>query len=330
MECDRIQKELSAYIEDALPSGEKGIIDEHLKSCPECRKTLADLEMTIRSLKGLEEITPPPWLTQKIMARVKAEAELTKRNFWQKLFYPLHVKLPLEAFGLFLIALTALFVFKSMEPKVNTVTAPSESTVSEYAAKAPQETEAGKPFQAPVVTPAKKKDETAGPPPQQESSPLPAQPPEQPAEKPLVDHGPRGEEKLPGALKPAERDMLIKSAPAPAALSAQRAASQESAAQGAGKAMSGVPETEDVSISLRTGDIDYAKKDIKEVLSKLGGRVIREEPASGTFIITAELGPDKLPLFMDRLKTLGSVKEKTLRPTAGKDQLLIKIVLSNQ
>ena len=93
MECDRIEEQLSAYLDDALSPAEKGLIDDHLKSCAQCRKSLADLEMTVRSLKSLEEIIPPPWLTQKVMTRVKAEAELKKNNLWQKLFYPLHVKL---------------------------------------------------------------------------------------------------------------------------------------------------------------------------------------------------------------------------------------------
>ncbi len=267
MECDRIQEQLSAYLDDTLSSAEKGIVDNHLKSCPKCRKSLADLEMTMRSIKGLEEIIPPPWLTQKIMTRVKAEAELTKKNLWQKLFYPLHVKLPIEAFGAFLIALTALYVFKSMEPKINTVTAPSEKTVSEYAAKekdATPETEARKPSQAPIVTRSKKEETAAGAPSQQESSPLPAPP----AEQPMFDQGPPVKEKRAEARKSAERDMLMKSAPAPAALSAPNAARQESAAQGAGKIMSGLPEKEDISISFKAGDIDSAKRDIKEVLSK--------------------------------------------------------------
>ena len=329
MECDRIQEQLSAYLDDTLSSAEKSIIDSHLKSCPKCRKALADLEMTMRSIKSLEEIIPPPWLTQKIMTRVKAEAELTKKSLWQKLFFPLYVKLPIEAFGAFLIALTALYVFKSMEPKINTVTAPSEKTISEYAAKEKGSTpgiEAGKPSQSPIVTRSKKEETAAGAPSQPESSPLPAPP----AEQPMLDQGPPVKEKRAEALKSTERDMLMKSAPAPAGLSAPTELKQELAPQGAGKIMSGLPEREDISISFKAGDIDSAGRDIKEVLSKLGGRFIREEPASDTLIITAELGPDKLQLFTDRLKKLGPVKEKTLRPLAGKDVVLIKITVSNQ
>ena len=329
MECDRIQEQLSAYLDDTLSSAEKGIVDKHLNSCPECRKSLADLETTVRSIRGLEEINPPPWLTQKIMTRVKAEAEPAKKNLWQKLFYPLHVKLPIEAFGAFLIALTALYVFKSMEPKINTVIEPSEKTVSEYAAKekaATPSTEAVKPSKEPIVTRSKQEETAAVPPPLQKRSPVPAPP----AEQPEFDQGLPVKEKRAESRKSVERDMLMKSAPAPAALSGPNAASQEGAAQVAGKMMSGLPEKEDISIAFKAADIDSTKRDIEEVFSRFGGKVIQAGPVSDTLIITGELGPDKLQQLMDKLKTLGSVKEKTLRPVAGKDLLLIKITISNQ
>jgi len=135
MECDRIQEQLSAYIGDVLSPAEKGIINNHLKSCPGCRASLAELEMTVLSIKNLEEIIPPLWLTQKIMNRIKTESVDKKRNLLQKIFFPLYIKLPLEAFGIFLIAFTALYVFKSMEPEIKTMYAPSEKAVPEFPAQ---------------------------------------------------------------------------------------------------------------------------------------------------------------------------------------------------
>ena len=177
MECDKIQEQLSAYLDDALSPAEKGIIDNHLRSCPKCRKALADLEMTISSIKGLDEIIPPPWLTQKIMTRVKAESERKKKSLLQKLFYPLHIKLPIEAVGIFLIAITALYVFKGMEPELKTGMTPSEETVSEYAAKGKARKPRPKVEKAVSVSGValSKKDETAsGAPSLQESGQLPA------------------------------------------------------------------------------------------------------------------------------------------------------------
>src|SRR5512139_2972446 len=118
MNCDKIQEQLSDYLDDALAPAEKSVVDDHLRSCPGCRKYLADLDMTVRSIKGLDEIIPPSWLSREIMTRIKAEAESKKRSFLQKLFYPLYIKLPIEAVGIFLVALTALYVFRNMEPEL--------------------------------------------------------------------------------------------------------------------------------------------------------------------------------------------------------------------
>ena len=126
------------------------------------------------------------------------------------------------------------------------------------------------------------------------------------------------------------KEMQLKTAPAPAGLPAPAELKQERTVQEAGKAMSGLSEKEDVSISFKAGDIDSAKRGIKEVLSKLGGRVVREEPVSDTLVITGELGADKLLLFMDKLETLGTVKETILKPTPDKDLVLIKITVANQ
>lgn len=182
MECDKIQEQLSAYLDNALSTAEKSVVVDHLSSCPKCRKALTDMKMTVSSVKGLDEIIPPPWLTQKIMNRVKAERKLTKKNLWQKLFYPLHIKLPIEAVGIFLVSITALYVFKSMEPELKSVMAPSEETVSQYTAKRENREsvpDIKKQSQSPGVTLSKKDETASGAPSIQESSPLPQTLPEQ-------------------------------------------------------------------------------------------------------------------------------------------------------
>lgn len=329
MQCDKIQEQLSAYLEDALSPAEKGIIDDHLRACPKCRESLADLEMTISSIKGLDEIIPPPWLTQKVMTRVMAEAKLKKRSLLQKLFYPLHIKLPMEAVGIFLIAITALYVFKSMEPELKNVAAPSEETVSEYAPK-------GKPLkpgpkvkrqsQTPDVALSKKDERVSGAPSLQESGKSPAQLPEQF----MYDKEQPVKEKRTEAQEVPEKQMLQKSAPAPAGPSAPEGLKQEHAPQAAGKTASGLSEKEDISLSFKVRDIDSAKRAMEEVLSDLGGRVVREKPTSDALIITGELGSDKLLPLMQKLKTLGYVKEKTPTPMSDKDRVLIKIAISRQ
>ncbi|MFZ2197507.1 MAG: DUF2275 domain-containing protein [Thermodesulfovibrionales bacterium] len=327
MKCDKIQEQLAAYIEDALSPAEKGIIDDHLMACPECRKALADLEMTISSIKGLDEISPPAWLTQKIMTRVKAEAERKKRSLLQKLFYPLYIKLPIEAIGIFLVAITALYVFRNIEPELKSVAVPSEDTVTEYTPR--EKTRKSGPkikrqSQPPAVA-LSKKDEAASDAPSLQGSGQPSAPlPEQF----MYDKESSVREKRTEVQEVPEKKMLQKGAPAPAGMSAQDGLKLERAPQAAGKIASGLSEKEEISLSFTVSDIDLAKKELGEALTDLGGKVVREERASDALIIIGELGSDKMLSFMKELKTLGYVKERTPTPMSDKDRVLIKITVS--
>jgi hypothetical protein len=326
MQCDEIQEQLSAYLEDTLSPAERGIIDDHLRSCPECRKSLADLEMTISSIKGLDEIIPPPWLTQKVMTRVKAEAERKNRSLLQKLFYPLYIKLPIEAAGIFLVAITALYVFKSIEPELKTVIAPSEETLSEYAPKG----KARKPSpkverqsQSPGI-PLSKKDK---PPTESHSLPESGQRPAPMSEQFMYDKGASVKEKRTKVQEVPEKKMPQKSAPAPAEMSAPDGLKLEGAPRAAGKTASVLSEKEDISLSFKVNDIDSAKKELEEVLTDVGGKVVREEPASDALVIIGELGSDKLLPFIQKLKALGYLNERTPTPMSDKDRVLVKITI---
>ena len=78
MECSEVQEKFSAYVEDIIPPEEKQLVDEHLKACDRCSESLADLKKTLEYVGNLREVEPPPWLVQKIMARVRSDAEAKK------------------------------------------------------------------------------------------------------------------------------------------------------------------------------------------------------------------------------------------------------------
>ncbi len=142
MECHDIRKNLSAYLEGMVSPEEQELIDQHLASCRACSTALYELNRTGEVLRSLKEVEPPPWMTKKIMARVREEAK-SKRGFIQKVFYPLHIKVPLEAFATLLIAVIAVYVFKAVEPGMKGLQVPSlrEPVIARqeapYPAKAP-------------------------------------------------------------------------------------------------------------------------------------------------------------------------------------------------
>jgi len=125
-----------------------------------------------------------------------------------------------------------------------------------------------------------------------------------------------------------EKKMLPRSAPSPAGVRAYDELKKEEATRASGKEASGLSAKEDISLEIKAGNPDSAKTDINEILSNLGGRVIKEEATSVTILIIGELGPDKLLPFMQKLKMLGYVQEKIPAPISDKDRVLIKITVS--
>lgn len=113
MRCEEIQVHLSAYLEDEVGPGERRAIEEHLPECATCRHELELLRRTVAALKSLEEIEVPAQLTASIQAGVEARGPSWWRNLTSRLFFPLHIKLPLEAMALVLVALGAVYLYRS-------------------------------------------------------------------------------------------------------------------------------------------------------------------------------------------------------------------------
>src|SRR4030042_6381940 len=125
MKCNDFQQKLSDYIEGIISSEEQALIEAHLKSCSTCNESLANMKRTMSYARDLDNIEPPAWLREKVMSRIKTETE-PKKGFLQKLFYPLHIKLPIEAVAVVFIAVTALYIFKTIQPEVKIAKTPSE------------------------------------------------------------------------------------------------------------------------------------------------------------------------------------------------------------
>jgi len=116
MTCRDIEDSLPAYLEGLLSPEDSARVRDHLASCPQCCKALADLERMGAILSGLEEVTPPPWLKQRIMTRVREEAQREK-GFFRRLFSPLCLKIPLSTAALLIISVLAFQVYRTQEPQ---------------------------------------------------------------------------------------------------------------------------------------------------------------------------------------------------------------------
>jgi hypothetical protein len=117
MTCTDREKQLPAYLEGELSPGKMKEYRIHLASCATCRKTLEDLKSTDRLVRGLAEVEPPPWLQQQIMTRVRQES-IEGRGCLRKFFFPLYIKIPVQAFAVIVISVLAFYVYRQDAPQL--------------------------------------------------------------------------------------------------------------------------------------------------------------------------------------------------------------------
>lgn len=287
MECRSIEEKLSAYLENQLSSEEKMQVAEHLMTCAKCSLSLNDLKKTVAYIQGLEEIEPPPWLAQKVMARVREEAE-SKKGILQKLFYPIHIKVPIEVVATIAVVVTTFYVFKTIEPVVKQPGAilSEQVIVSEQEEKIRDESLASKEEPPEALIPVekqrfeKKAEVLAGKTEKFKATAL------------------AGEKTI-----PQETDMA---SDIEAKKSVKELVLRE---EQMGFYMQDIKK--DVVLVLYVRDVKTASKETEEIIKRLGGQITRAESFKDRWIITSELDSEKLNELREKLKSIGDIKEKT-------------------
>ncbi|RJR20932.1 MAG: DUF2275 domain-containing protein [Nitrospiraceae bacterium] len=302
MDCRDIQEKLSAFMEEELSIGEMTQVEEHLKACPKCSLALEDLRKTIALTKSIEEAEPPPWLRQKVMTRVREEAA-KKKGILQKLFYPLHIKVPLEVFATVAIAVTAFYVFNAVEPEITQ----------------PQ------PFTSPSVDiqESEKKDipELAKVPAEKELLavvPAPASQASEPEDR--VPAAGMAEE----AVSPPEKETvrLEESGAADFRMKREMRSLAPSVMMKAAEA-----DKQAMGMTLFVKDTLTVSQDIEKAVRKLGGEIIRSESVDNKLFFTVILNSTKVKELKEAMKFLGEVVEETALPSAGGDvEIRLKVM----
>ncbi len=296
MDCGDIQEKLSDYIEGVISSEEKALIEGHLKSCQKCSESLVDLRKTMEYVKNLEEIEPPAWLTQKVMARVRSEVK-PKKGILQKLFYPLYIKIPLEAAAAILIAVTAIYIFKTVQPEVKLAKIPSEELVTQI--------------------PSQEKSETA-PTDETREKVIPPSPPLEKGDK----RGFEAEQTMP-LKKPETMDKLAMPKAPPVVTKQEEirpfagALAKEEPSR---EPLSTVPKAkaladrkrEGIGLTVNVKDIETDSKEIEKTLMQCGGKVIKTELLENKNVLLAEINSEAVKGLIEKLKLIGEVKEKGL------------------
>ncbi len=79
MKCSKIQKELSDYLDNALPDNKKEVIADHLQSCPSCQEEFSALKKLQSTLSLLDNISVPDRFSSNLIGKIH-EIEGEKEN----------------------------------------------------------------------------------------------------------------------------------------------------------------------------------------------------------------------------------------------------------
>jgi hypothetical protein len=141
MECSRVNKLFSEYLDGTLEERTRRMLEEHLAACGGCAEDLRTLRSCVAALGSLDKVKAPADFLEKVHARI----ELDERASWlgrfkEKLFFPLHVKVPLEMAGLAVAVLLVVFLYHGTKQRVGPGCAPqrAEAPTAEEADQKPE------------------------------------------------------------------------------------------------------------------------------------------------------------------------------------------------
>jgi len=328
-----IQRRLPAYCERDLEPAERQLVDNHLTACPSCRAELADLQTALRLIRSTPEVDPPPWMTAHIMARIR-EQQAGKRSWLQRLFFPLHIKLPIEAVALLVVCVGGFYLSRSVETEMSRgkqqqlqeIPAPQVPTPTQPATQAPAR--AGKQVQpaapaAPARQPTPRREEFPVEAPAQLPSTAPYAPPPAAYKEPYggkaeslkvaprAESSNRAREAAPELNRKGRSLERMNDMAAPAASS--RAADAPAA-----------PALPQGMLRLDMADPSTAPALIRETLLRCGGS-ITEEPDPSRHRITVRIPAARLGELLQRLEGLGRITERPAAPPAGTQLLELTI-----
>lgn len=114
VECFEVLRLLSEYADDELDSVTRGRVAEHLAGCEACEAELRALETLMTRIGAAERINAPPEFLENVHVRLGQRS--SARRIVGRIFYPLHVKVPLEVAGVVAALLLIVTLHHGMRP----------------------------------------------------------------------------------------------------------------------------------------------------------------------------------------------------------------------
>ncbi len=291
MDHNEILHALADYLDESLGPKDRAAVEEHLKTCSSCAVSLVELRKTLEYVRRLEKVYPPAWMTQKIMARVREDADKKKEPAGAWLFRGF--RFPVGALGVVFLTVTAFIVYRNMQP------------VDQISERAPVQAEAPAPATA-------QKDESA----KSEVAPPPRTVPQTPVYKApdIVSPAPPVSNKIPAPARQAAPARRTESAAKPSVASEVPRAPAAGAIQKKSTDLSAqVPETTGTMLLIRIrsrGNESLAR--IEEAIRAAGGAVVSRDVSSDAWVMTLQIAQSKHEALLNALQRFGKTEERIL------------------
>jgi anti-sigma factor RsiW len=92
MNCTYCEDRLSDYLEGALNPVERGLVEDHIKSCTACNELLDGVRSVMHCGSDLPAQSPPPWLASRIVSNTPHVIRVTWRDWivgvWRNIAEP--------------------------------------------------------------------------------------------------------------------------------------------------------------------------------------------------------------------------------------------------
>ena len=127
MECDRVKKLLSEYIDQTVDKPTGMFIEGHLKGCKDCNYEYMSLKAMVKELRSIDSLQAPKDLLDKIHERIEANPLEGRTGPFS--FFPSWTRIPMELLAVGLTAVLIFIIFNMIQPESQVmVTTPAKDT----------------------------------------------------------------------------------------------------------------------------------------------------------------------------------------------------------
>ena len=122
--CPKIQKELSAYIDQELSPSARISVEEHVRGCGVCQQRLAELKALSVGVMALPRLHPAPGFLAAVRRKIAPRPERQRKAGPDRWLRPAWLKVPLEAMAVMALALLVMRLGHSVNerfPKAHSI-----------------------------------------------------------------------------------------------------------------------------------------------------------------------------------------------------------------